>query len=571
MTQGGVIERAARLVLGGAEGSGGPGGVADPARVLALLRRNKVPLRALLRREGGFASWAAQPEVSRMIDEEEESHGRLLDAWRRVAAAFEKEGIRSVLFKSPGWFPSLSSNLDVLVAPARFQDAAAILAGLGHIRLPHYVEDHKLLFRTFEGGRAALSVHLHEAVSWGKVRILGAEGLIERALPGEEEGFSVSSPLDSLVVTVAHTVFETDQVRLGDLLIVARALTAGATPGGLLDRAERGSWPAAAAAGLRLFDEVARRAGGRDLLDRQGREIVDRTLAASGWAMRRVESILSKPLADLPLVLPRRFSKEILLRHLVGRPGKDPGERVADVAATAWNLLATRLRIRQRPAGLVTLSGPDGAGKSRLGDAVADALELCEVPVSRAWSRGGFSAPAVAGKALLRRWVPRAIPAPADEEAKRAFARSRWRGRLWMWTLVLEQAIAMQRVRLRRLSGRTVVGDRWVTDTLADLVARLPAEEGAAKVRRPASLLLAAAPAPDVALLIEVPAEVAHARKSDGGSLESRRRLTEAYGVAAAAAPVARLDGTLSPDELAQKAVEITLRACFARFARTAP
>ncbi len=576
MTGRGVIDAAVRLVLGAPREAAPLREPADPSSVLALLRRNKVPLLALdrLRSESirlAWKQWAAGPEAAQAIAEEAGLTRRLLDAWRRVADAFDRNGIESVLFKSPGWFPALSSNLDVLVRPSDFREAARILEQLGHIHLPHYREDHKLLFRTFEKGVASLSIHLHEAVSWGKARILDGGGVIARSLPGHEEGTRVSSPLDALAVTIAHTVFETDQVRLGDLLIAAEAAAAGASLPDLLEMAERGGWPVAAAAGLRLYDAVGRRSGGPGLAGGEAEAKVASMLASSPWALKGVERILAREGTELPFLLPRRFSKAHLVHYVIADPARAPDEKLSDLAATAWNLLATRLRLRQRPASLITLSGLDGAGKSRLADAVAAALELCEVPVARRWSRGGFSAAAVAGKARARRMAPRSVPAPADEDAKISFLRSRWKRRLWIWGLVLEQALLLQRVRLHMMAGRTVVGDRWVTDSMADLIARLPADRSRSFAARPAAILMAAVPEPDLALFIDVPADLAHARKSDGGSLEGRRRLAGAYAAAQAGASFIRLDGRLPVEDLAQEAVEMSLRACFARFAGSDP
>jgi dTMP kinase len=477
-----------------------------------------------------------------------------------VAAAFDSEGIPAVLFKSPWWFPSLSSNLDVLVPPSAFQRAAAILEKSGHIRLPHYHEDHKLLFRTFRGGRPSLSVHLHEAVSWGKALILEAEEVIRRSLTGADEGVRVASPRDSMIVTVAHTVMETDQVRLGDLLVLSRAVAGGGSPKVVLDAASEGGWIVAAAAGLRIYDAVSGSAGGPALLDGETRSEVDRILSLNAWSARRVERILERPLSDLPLVLPRSFSKVHLVRSLLA------DHRLADLVASGWNLVSTRLRVRSRPGSLITLSGPDGAGKSSLAAAVAGALDLCEVSTSRLWSRGGFSALAVAGKSVARRAAAGAIPATADEGAKRRFLRSRWRRTLWVWGVVLEQALTLQRIRILKVMGRTVVADRYIFDSLADLVARLPHDNGQTLPLRPASFLLGTAPRPDLAFLIELPAEVAHARKADNGSVEARRALADAYAVAAVGAAFARLDGTRPREELIQETVEAALRRCFRRF-----
>src|SRR6266850_1595761 len=151
-------------------------GTGDRA-ILDLLRANKVPLVALAReREGGgdplWASIAAGPIFAEAMAAERDRRATLLAEYRPVARALESSGARPVLHKTPAWFPYLSSNLDVLVEPGRLETSARVLAGLGHIRLPHYREDHKLLFRTFARGAPALSVHPHETASWRKVIVV---------------------------------------------------------------------------------------------------------------------------------------------------------------------------------------------------------------------------------------------------------------------------------------------------------------------------------------------------------------------------------------------------------------
>jgi thymidylate kinase len=153
-----------------------------------------------------------------------------------------------------------------------------------------------------------------------------------------------------------------------------------------------------------------------------------------------------------------------------------------------------------------------------------------------------------------------------DEEGKRSMLRSPWRRSIWIWAAVLEQAVSIQRIRLHLLLGRTVIADRYVTDTLADLHARLPEAVGHSSLVRPASLLLGAAPAAALSFIIELSPEAAFERKPDGGSLDGRRRLAQGYRTLSDAIRARRIDGLRSREEVAQEIVDVSLRLVFGRF-----
>jgi thymidylate kinase len=533
---------------------------------------NKVPLAAVAHAGGAAeAAWlglSREPAVAAALGRETERKATLLQAYARAASALGAAGIRPVLFKSPRGFPHLSSNLDVLVPPESFEESRRIIRRLGHIQLPHYREDHKVLFRTFDGGEPSLSVHLHEAVSWGRVVILEGDGVVGRSVPGEEPGIFVSSPQDCLAATVAHTILETDQVRLSDLRTARFCLDRGASVAGLLQGARDARWLPGAASGLLIYDSVCETATGAPMLDSAERELARAALDEHIWARRLHGRVLRQGCAALPFQLPRHFAKLHLLRLILRDDRRDPERRFLDLAASGWNLLANRLRVRTCPASLITVSGPDGAGKSDVAESVAGALRLCELPTRRIWSRGGFSRLGVAGKAAARRVMPSAVPAPQSESAKRTFLQSSWRRALWSWAVAAEQALAVQWIRLLILLGRTVVCDRYVYDSLADLAARSAPSRAGPLPTRASGFLLAAAPVPDLALFLDVRPEVAHDRKSDGTSLESRRDLAAAYGAVARLAPLARLDAELPRHQVAQEAVVRALRICFSRLER---
>jgi thymidylate kinase len=544
---------------------------ADVGEMLKRLAASKVhllPLNEILSRRGNSAwhAFTSDELVRKELDRQKCLRDSLVAAFRPVGEALAAADITAVLFKSPGVFPYLSSNLDVLVPTGTLPDADEILKDLGHIPMPHYQEDHKLLFRTFDSGRASLSVHLHDAVSWGKVLVLEGDGVAGRSVEGEVLSARVSSPQDCLATTLAHSILETDQVRINDLMSVRWCIDQGADAGRFLADAREARWLLAAASAVLVFEGVNSLFGGRALFTGAVlagcREVLERSFWAGG-ATRRV---LARGRRDLPFRMPRSYSKRHLLDIILTDEKRDPACQARDLSWSFWNLVVNRLRLRCIPPSLITVSGPDGSGKSEIAGKVAHALELCEVPARVVWGRGGFSWLAVAGKALLRKTVPSTVPAAQDESAKRAFMRSGFRRWIYSWLMVLEQAVAMQRIRFLLASGHTVICDRYVYDSMADFRSRLPAGNGNSLPSSAAAFLLGASRSPDLAMLIDVDPVLAHARKNDGTSLQSRKDLAAAYGEISMLFPFRHVDGSRSLEQVQEEAVTASLHRCFSRF-----
>jgi len=546
------------------------------AEILSVLRANKVPLLTLAAdgESSKSAEWlalAAAPETQAAIEEERRRKAELLASYRPVAGALESAGAPHVLFKSARGFPYLSSNLDVLVAPGRFREAAAALEDLGHIRIPHYREAHKLLFRTFDSGLPSLSVHLHEAVSWGPVLILEGAGVVERRAAGEDDGIHVASPQDALATVLLHSVIETDQVRLSDLLTAKWCLEHGAKVALLLAGAERDRYLAAAASALLVYDAAARRTGFGALLSRDELADTGWKLLRRPWAHAATGRALRRSANALPFELPKSYAKLVAAGTILGDDRKEAGRQFGDLGWSLWNLAANRFGWRCRPPSLVTISGPDGSGKSAIAQAVMDALKTCEVPARSVWNRGGFSPLAVAGKALVRRKAPRLVPPASSDAAKRIFLGSRRLRWLWAWWIAIEQAVSVQRVRFFLALGRTVVCDRYIYDSLADFIARVPRGVWGTIPRRPGSVLLGAARVPHLALFLDVGAETAYARKPDGTTFEARRNLVDAYGEVKDLVRFRHIDADRPFEEVREDAVSAALRSCMARFRGDGP
>ena len=132
--------------------------------------------------------------------------------------------------------------------------------------------------------------------------------------------------------------------------------------------------------------------------------------------------------------------------------------------------------------------------------------------------------------------------------------------RLWPWLIALELGVSyLARVRWPLLRGEVVVVDRYVLSALMELAARLEQPEIA---RTPAARLLRLlAPRPDRAYWLDIPAEVALARKEGRESPDYLSQQAARLPALADELGSVRLDGTQPADAISDRIITQTLRA----------
>lgn len=102
---------------------------------------------------------------------------------------------------------------------------------------------------------------------------------------------------------------------------------------------------------------------------------------------------------------------------------------------------------------------------------------------------------------------------------------------------------ALSNIRAPLVFGRTIVCDRYVFDTVInDLAVHLAYD--AEQIRRTLAASFQLLPEPDHAFLIDVPEEVALARKDDVPHIDYLRERRELYLLMAELYPMVKLDGT---------------------------
>ncbi|MFQ5700994.1 MAG: nucleotidyltransferase family protein [Acidobacteriota bacterium] len=570
-----VLEAAAAVAEGGSGRRPAPVMTErDAERIVGILRRNKVPLLELSV-DDCPPDLVAQGAWRDALAREERDRRELEVAFREVADRFARIGISPVLFKSGGTMPYLSSNLDTLVREGELIPAARALEDAGHLRLPHYREEHKLLFRKFQQGRSVISVHLHDAVSWGRVLILRGDDVTDRSRPSRAGPFRYPSIEDRIIALLAHCLYETDQIRLADLRTLRGCLRdADFAWERVLERVKQRGWWLGFCSILTITAALERSLYGSSCVPPTYLEMAGDTVARCAWAgwyvRRKVRALSTGPPASLPLPLSKVHSKAHFVERLARETTRTPDERLVDILATIGNLAANRLHLRCRPAVLISLSGLDGAGKSAATRAVESAMTLCEIPTRVVWNRGGFTGWLAAVKRASRAALPAVVPGPKDPQGKRRWLSHPVPGTSFAAVVLVEQLfLHLVRVVLARWVGTSIVCDRYSYDTAADLRTKLGRDAWSAATA--GALLVGMTRRPDLAILLDLTPEQAVRRKPQDVLPGDVLTQYEALGDLGDRYGIRRVRSDRCEAEVIGEVVECALRAAFARFGRGRP
>lgn len=118
---------------------------------------------------------------------------------------------------------------------------------------------------------------------------------------------------------------------------------------------------------------------------------------------------------------------------------------------------------------LIVFSGMDGAGKSTQIQSLIKYISLHGFTPKYLWVRGGYTEFFNKGKQLVRRIFGRAVPPPGRNNRREAAMRSGIVQKLWLTIAILDliRVYALQ-IRLWLLTGKIVICDRYLPDTLID-------------------------------------------------------------------------------------------------------
>jgi thymidylate kinase len=542
----------------------------DWTAVLDILAGNKVPLVGL----AGDPDLTACPLLElagfqEAVIEQTEIWRSFRHEYGIVRDRFLERGVESVLFKSVGLspsFPYTSDNLDTLVRPEHIQRAREILGELGYVELRNVEEPQKFLFRKFEGGESVSAIHLHGTVGWG-VPFLDDDALWRRVRVSEDDpSVFVPAPEDALLATIAHAFYENKSFKLQDIARIRHCLRKGNVDFPDIEKIarERG-WEDGLAFCLLLYSRLEDLLYGEQRIPGDALERARRIIASKAWLSRQLENTSKRDEVHFPFHLPFLFGKIMYYRKILGDSRRRSATRMYDVVSTlAWGI-KLKLHIRGQRGMIVSFSGIDGSGKTVHIRSLIEAFAAADIEARSYWTRFGSSArkrssgDASAGNA-----------GPSDTAASLERRRGRLRnpGMRFGWLTCNLTALVLRynwRARLKRRLGGVMICDRYVYDAVVEIGASLPDDPRLSRWTE--RWLIRLCPRPDVAWLLDVPADVSVRRQADeGGSTASAEELSRQRSMYLALAEVHGLNVVTTesrPEETTSRVVRETLLAYF--------
>ena len=220
----------------------------------------------------------------------------------------------------------------------------------------------------------------------------------------------------------------------------------------------------------------------------------------------------------------------------------------------------SQVRLALRPRLVVAVSGVDGSGKSTLIQSVIQNLDRAGVPVSRVWARPGgkrnrlLDGLARAGKRLLGQdpspggaQVAKGVPA-GDLASRRGILG-------WTWAMLVTLSFLADVRQQHARNNGVLLCDRYLLDALV----HLDFVYGGVDLRLHRSVIRRGLPKPQLSFYLDVPAEVALARKPEQAEPEDvytgeyviRRQLEGYEARLDQVQHLRRLDGSRPAEELA--------------------
>jgi thymidylate kinase len=263
---------------------------------------------------------------------------------------------------------------------------------------------------------------------------------------------------------------------------------------------------------------------------------------------------------------------EMLRRSLQQPDPWSPARRLGELARvvalsppSARPTVARKLLPRRARPVLVSLSGPDGSGKSTQAALLRETLGALGVTTGGAWVPTTHRPPLPAAvRRFADRWrrpspapVPKGEPVP--DRPLTVPAHVRLAEHVWITTAAVSNAAKLWRSVLRSPGPRVLVLDRFSLDADVKLTYWYALRRGA-DIRFERRLFRAIAPTADVAVLLTVRPETNYERRADEGSLDAFRDYQRIYAEAAGDLHAVLVDAERPASDVARDVAEIVWR-----------
>jgi len=195
-----------------------------------------------------------------------------------------------------------------------------------------------------------------------------------------------------------------------------------------------------------------------------------------------------------------------------------------------------------RDAGVITLSGVDGSGKSTQAEQLRQTLTTAGFDAVIEWNRLSHDRWLDALARPVKRLTGSGSSNATEPTGGSAEGTPRGVRTLWVVVVALANALAHNgSVRRHTLAGRVVICDRYTLDSVVQLRSDYPPGLGN---RLGVAIVRALSPRPVASFYLAVPPEVATARKAWEGSDERLLRHARGYDTECARLRVQRIDAT---------------------------
>ncbi len=506
------------------------------------------------------------PGLKESLEREQRRCDAQRAAFLEAQQALDHAGIPMLLFKSSGPYPYTSSNVDALVPDGEMERAAAVLIENGHHEIAHYWEPNKRLLRKFKGPHCEVMIHLHTKISWIVLGFSDMAAVWDDARHGFDPAIRQPSPSHLVATLLAHSVYESNKVHIGDIWKIRQAIQNGDFDWDAVHRiAQLKSWLPGLSFSLRWYSEAEK------LLFDEPVVATSPLLSSLPTPSPQEQGLIRDSVANaFPAKLSKLVTKRFFFRKLLVDNDRSLLEKAHDLEGVFEQTVFGRFQLRSRPGSFICLCGIDGSGKSTHAENLRLVLDECEISNRLVWMRGGYSPFVTWIKERLRKSNKR-LPSTSDVAAKEEIYRQGRTRLLWGWLVTFEQIIqAIFAVRVHRWLGRTLIAERYVPDTLADLSERFDDEFFPTSL--PGRLMRFLTPRPDLILFLDVSGDVAFARKSDDWSTNVLEERRQRYRSVLDVMPQAEiLDAEQPLEPLVQDVVDRSLRCIFGRIQRFNP